>query len=294
MPCYYPIDGFHSRTGGITFTKKDAWVDRPVTVPCGRCIGCRLEHSRQWAMRCMHEASLYDQNCFATLTYSPQFMPENGSLQIRDHQLFMKKLRKQHPESKIRFFMCGEYGKTGITHPHYHYLLFNFDFSDKEQIEDAPSGEKQWTSETLDKIWGYGRCTLGNVTFASAGYVARYTLKKITGKAAAAYYGNLQPPFSAMSRGGRGKGQGGIGAPWLNKWGGDVYPHDYVVINGKKVKPPKFYDKLQSEDYQQSLRARRIRSAKKTIDPHEQSKERLAVKEEIQQRRIDEHLPRKI
>ena len=238
-------------------------------------------------MRCMHEASLYEDNVFLTLTYNAESLPYKGSLQVRDHQLFMKKLRDRHKGKKIRFFMCGEYGETGTCRPHYHYLLFNHKFDDHEEIEKSPSGEKQWKSATLDEIWGYGRCTIGNVTFASAGYTARYTLKKITGKAAAAYYGDLKPPFATMSR------RPGIGQPWLQKWKSDVYPNDYVVINGKRCKPPAYYDKLLPEEEQIQIKAHRMRKAKK-LDPHEQSKERLAVKEEIQQRRVNDFLKRKI
>ena len=70
MPCYHPLQGWRKQGGGITFNLRDGFVDRPVTVSCGQCIGCRLERSRQWAIRCMHEASLHESNCFVTLTYS--------------------------------------------------------------------------------------------------------------------------------------------------------------------------------------------------------------------------------
>lgn len=35
----------------------------------------------------------------------------------------------------------------------------------------------------------------------------------------------------------------GIGLTWFEKYKSDVYPHDYVVVNGSKVRPPRYYDK---------------------------------------------------
>lgn len=86
VPCYSPVKGYRSaqltKNGKrkIVFNREQGFVDLPVTIPCGQCIGCRLEKSRQWAIRCVHEASLYENNCFITLTYSPENLPEDGSL----------------------------------------------------------------------------------------------------------------------------------------------------------------------------------------------------------------------
>ena len=119
MPCYHPLQGWRKQGGGLTFNLRDGFVDRPVTVSCGQCIGCRLERSRQWAVRCMHEASLHTDNCFVTLTYDDDGLshlprcvdPETGeigagpfhSLNKRDIQLFFKRLRKR-TGVKIRYF----------------------------------------------------------------------------------------------------------------------------------------------------------------------------------------------
>jgi len=86
MPCYYPIKGYKSKKREpsgkrkIVFYAHQGLVDMPVTIPCGRCVGCRLERSRQWAMRCMHEASLHEENIFITLTYNPENLPEGNTL----------------------------------------------------------------------------------------------------------------------------------------------------------------------------------------------------------------------
>ena len=137
MPCYNPLKGYRSRTlnasgkRSIVFNLREGYVDQPIEVPCGQCIGCRLERSRQWAVRCVHEASLYKNNCFVTLTYSDDKLPSDGSLHFDHFQKFMKRLRRFYDDSRIRFFHCGEYGEQ-YSRPHYHCCLFNFDFVDKK------------------------------------------------------------------------------------------------------------------------------------------------------------------
>lgn len=74
------------------------------TIPCGQCVGCRLEHSRRWAVRMMHEAQMHDKNCFITLTYNDQYLPADGSLHLDHFQKFMKRLRKKFGDVSIRFF----------------------------------------------------------------------------------------------------------------------------------------------------------------------------------------------
>lgn len=228
----------------------------------------------------MHEASLHDQNAFITLTYSDKYLPHRGQLVYADYQKFMKRLRKR-ARTKVRFFMCGEYGED-TQRPHYHGLLFGWDFPDKEPWRKLDSGCKVYTSKMLEELWPFGHSSIGQVTFESAAYVARYCVKKVTGKGAADHYARcddlgeyqLEPEFAHMSL------KPGIGKPWLDKFGTDVYPHDYVVVNGKEVKPPKYYDKvLAAEDpetadwikYQRMLDADN-RAADNTL-------ERLAVKE---------------
>ena len=79
----------------IVFTPKDGYYDMPIQVPCGQCAGRRLDQSKQWALRCVHEAQVHDENCFITLTYNNENLPKDGSLNKRDFQLFMKRLIKE-------------------------------------------------------------------------------------------------------------------------------------------------------------------------------------------------------
>lgn len=229
-------------------------------LPCGQCIGCRLERSRQWAMRCVHEASMHENNCFITLTYNPENCPPDGGLIKRDFQLFMKRLRRSQPGKKIRFYHCGEYGDRN-NRPHYHAIIFGHNFDDWVYLFDSPSGEPIFTSPTLESIWGLGFVTVGTVTFESAGYVARYCMKKVNGKMAEhidektdlrhyerinAFTGEIHqvlPEYSTMSR------RPGIGHDWISRYTIDCYPKDFTTIRGVRMRPPKYYDRyLESID----------------------------------------------
>ena len=160
-------------------------------------------------MRAMHESKLYESNAFVTVTYNDECLPDNGSLAVRHHQLFMKRLRER-VDSKLRFVMCGEYGET-TQRPHYHYLLFGFYPSDC-RLYASNQGNPVYTSEFLDDIWGFGECKVGAVTFESAGYVARYTTKKLSdNKLSDVYYGR-EPEFFLMSR------RPGIGREWAENF----------------------------------------------------------------------------
>lgn len=241
MPCYYPLDGYMSKKLSengkqtVVFSHRDGWNDQKIRVPCGKCIGCRLERSRQWALRCTNEASLYEDNCFITLTYSDDNCPK--SLNVDDFQKFIKRLRKNFREKKIRYFACGEYGDK-LGRPHYHACLFNVDFSDKKIIAQKDLGSV-YSSETLEKIWNKGHVQLGQLDLGHAQYVAQYTIKKVSGKDSEKHYQGRKPEFGLMSL------KPAIGTDWLKKYKSDVYPHDYVVnVKGIKGKPPKIYDKI--------------------------------------------------
>ena len=237
--------------GSVKFVSRNkAGVEGTLELPCGQCIGCRLERSRQWAMRCLHEASLYDRNAFITLTYDDSHLPPGGSLSYPDFQRFMKRLRRRIG-SKVRFYAGGEYGEQGTIRPHFHACLFGYDFPDKVFFKRSASGDKLYTSKLLESLWPYGICSVGDVTFQSAAYIARYCVAKRTGDAAKSWYAcdefvdqdgvirdSVTPEFNRMSL------KPGIGSRWLEKFKTDVYPRDYVVVNGVKVKPPKYYDVL--------------------------------------------------
>lgn len=245
MSCYSPLTAFKAKSKDpqkmlLTFRRSESWKGEAINLPCGQCVGCRLEKSRQWAVRCTHEASLHERNCFLTLTYDEQNLPKDGSLHLEHFQLFMKKLRKKFGAG-IRFFHCGEYGGQ-FGRPHYHSLLFNHDFDDKKFFSER-NGNKVYTSSTLRELWSQGHSVIGEVTFQSAAYVARYVMKKVTGENAELHYLGRKPEYVTMSR------RPGIGKGWYDRFKSDVYPLDRVVVRGHDTRPPRFYDKkFEKED----------------------------------------------
>lgn len=290
MPCFHPLTAYQTASGDVFFVERKYDFVRTLSLPCGQCVGCRLERSRQWAMRCLHEASLYDENCFVTLTYDDAHLPANGSLDYDEYQRFMKRLRFRFRDRKIRFYMCGEYGEINFR-PHFHACLFNHDFPDKEVLKKTDSGSTLYTSKILEELWPYGLCSVGDVTFESAAYVARYCMKKVTGFNAKRHYErvdmdtgeiyDLKPEFNKMSL------KPGIGAPWLEKWRTDVYPHDYVVINGKEVKPPKYYDTLfERHDPEKFEDIKFRRESDGRANYADNTDARLAVKEKVVSARL--------
>lgn len=251
MACFYPVA-----------LARDKMTAVGLNVPCGRCIGCKLERSRMWATRCMHEASLYRENTLVTLTFADEHLPECG-VSVRDLQLFLKRTRKKM--GRFRYYGCGEYGEN-FGRPHYHVMLFDLAFPDCVRVEDSQSGNPQWQSETLASLWSFGAAWIGEVNFESAAYIARYCTKKITGDAASEHYERVNPvtgelvrvnpEFGTMSR------RPGIGRGWIEKYHGEVYRADAVLSRGHESKPPRYYDvvheSLNEEKAQEIARSRAL------------------------------------
>ncbi len=288
MPCFHPLSAWRTKDGAIVFDQRFG-VGFGFHLPCGQCRGCRLERSRQWAMRCVHEASLFEENCFITLTYSDECLPSDGSLNKKHFQDFMKRLRSRVVGRRIRYFHAGEYGSK-YRRPHYHACLFNFDFADKKLFRRV-NGLSLYISDLLDSVWNLGFCTVGSLTFESAAYVARYIMKKVTGDVAAEHYlgcddftgalTELEPEYVTMSRGGRG-GLGGIGREWYKKFSGDVFPGDDVVLRGRRMRPPRYYDcmyELENPDDFARIKAERVRASHRGAA--DCTPERLAVRERV-------------
>lgn len=281
MPCFHPLKGWRSREVSpngkrpLVFNRAHGFADLEVTVPCGGCIGCRLDQAKMWSIRCMHEAALYPASSFITLTYNDDNIPEDWSLDHTHFQKFMKRLRKK-TGGGIRFFMCGEYGED-LGRPHFHALLFNCWFADRKLFK-IKNGFPIYTSGELEKLWPFGFCTVGDVTVGTAGYVARYVTKKITGDMAEAHYKGRKPEYCRASN------RPGIGSAWLASFGKDVYPDDFVVIEGRKYKVPRFYDKKYADsdpDGFSRIRGSRVARARLPEIAAENTPERLAVRKKV-------------
>lgn len=230
----------------LVFDKRKAHSGVAMKVPCGQCIGCKLERSRQWAMRCMQEKRMFVDSAFLTLTYDEKHLPSGGTLVKRDLQLFMKRLRFSRPSLLqaglkyqdrpvgLRFYACGEYGETS-RRPHYHVLLFNTCFPDMKLWKQA--GENPlYASAELNGLWTAGNALIGEVTFESCAYVARYCTKVITGEKAEQHYSGREREFTVMSR------RPGIGYFYFQKFGDEAYAHDSAVVSGREQGLPRYYD----------------------------------------------------
>ena len=249
-----------------------------------------MERSRQWAVRCMHEASLHQNNCFVTLTYSDEGIdhldrcvdPETGeigagslrSLNKRDIQLFMKRLRKA-TGAKIRYLQCGEYGSK-TQRPHHHVLLFGFDFEDKYVFaENRRLKVRYYRSPLLERLWPHGMSAIGDLTFESAAYVARYCLKKVSAQIVKLdngtkvdlkdfHYMGRVPEYITMSL------KPGIAHDWIKVNLDDVYPNDRVFVRpGVTARPPKYYDKIYDLEKKDFARIRRNRELQASKRPRE-------------------------
>jgi len=288
MQCTRPITGYYSKiinpaTGkrSIVFNRREALPDQePIILSCGKCVACRLRYSRNWAIRCVHEAKSHEFNTYITLTYSRKnltYVDEHLELEerhpeapptlvLRDWQLFMKRLREKHGKKEIKFFMCGEYGPDK-GRPHHHAVLFGIDWTDKIPWKKNKNGDQLYESKQLSSAWGLGHCSCGAVTFESAAYVARYILKKQTGPKRPSWTNpstgevlHRKAEFTTNSN--------AIGKRWFEKWHADVYPADHLIMRGKKIQPPPYYDRLYEKmfplEHKDVMEKRRYKNTQRT------------------------------
>lgn len=233
---------------------------------------------------------MHDDNSFITLTYDDEHLPWDGSLNKRHFQLFMKRLRFKYKTKTIRYFHCGEYGDS-LRRPHYHALLFNHDFHDKT-LWTQKNGIKTFTSEDLTKLWPFGFSTVGQLTWETAAYCARYITKKQTGDQAKDHYWRmlstdlaieLEPEYATMSL------KPAIGKTWFDEYQDDCYPSDYITQKGKKLRVPRYYDKLLAEHNELDLKhikENRKRNAQEWA--HECTPSRLAAREKCANARLSQ------
>lgn len=236
-----------------------------VELPCGQCIECRLNRSRRWADRCMLELGYHESSYFLTLTYDNDHIPknpvfdeetgeiyaENATLVKRDLQLFMKNLRRQYEyrgyTNKLRYFACGEYGSK-TKRPHFHLIVFGLKLDDLVLYKRNFNGDNLYNSAFISKIWDKGFCVVGDVTWQSCAYVARYIMKKHIGKDNDFYERyNIEPEFTLMSR------KPGIARQYYDEHKDELFYQDFVSIptkdGGKQIYPPPYFEKLFEDDF---------------------------------------------
>lgn len=305
MSCYHPLKGFiYGKTVngkdnyiitsqrihhieihkdkivqcGSTFIspRADQTINTFTEIPCGKCIGCRLEHSRQWANRCLLEMKEYDKNCFITLTYDNEHVPYSDTderefvygevepkplMTLRREHLtkFIKRLRGGHKQRKIRYFACGEYGSK-TSRPHYHLIIFGWCPNDLKFYKRSEVGYNYYNSETLQKLWPYGYAVVGEATWETAAYTARYCMKKLDGELGKFYESNgIEKEFITMSR------KPGIAKDWYSSHN-DYYAtfsSSYVATDygNREITPIRYFDKL--FDLEDPVRLQELKQSRK-------------------------------
>lgn len=251
----------------------------PFKLPCGKCIECRLDYARGWAVRCVHESKMHDQNCFITLTYSDQHL-KSPKLQYRDFQLFLKRLRKNYPNQQITYFVTGEYGEK-TKRPHWHAIIFGWSPTDQEYLYTNEQGDQLFKSKILDQLWGQNSpeqkpSEIGTVTLKSAGYVARYATKKLVH----GDDGHEYEPISKKSV------RPAIGRSFLERYYTDIFNYGTLVLEGGVTASiPRYYEKwLQRHDpalFQRYITIKLERSKK----AGDKSKKDLEIVKKINEKR---------
>lgn len=305
MPCFHPIKGWIGRDGKFTTNSKKTWLDKreEVQIPCGQCLGCRLEYSRQWAIRCQHEMYQHKENMFITMTYDDDHLPRKGVCKkhvqdfikrLRDHlsrdEAYKKRLQYYHvrdpsfePKTGIRYFGCSEYGSTTFR-PHYHFIIFGYLVDDLVLYSQGKTGCKVYLSEKLSKIWSHGNVLVGeSCNFETAAYIARYVVKQFEQKELL-YERNkgLCKNFILSSR------RPAVGLGFFEENKQQLVRLDKVLIReGVRCLPPKYYDKKLKEFDQTAFERNRL----KRIEQIKEEKEsvfyhRLLNKEQITEQKV--------
>nr|QJB20886.1 MAG: replication initiator protein [Microvirus sp.] len=255
MRCLYPRTvGFKADGNSIAWSQKERSREyAPFQLPCGKCIDCRLEYARSWAIRCVHEAQMHEKNSFITLTYDDEYLPKDRKLDYRDFQLFMKRLRKLQDEP-IGVFVTGEYGDK-TKRPHWHACLFGWSPSDPKFKYTNERGDQNFSSETLTNTWGLGLSEFGQVTIHSASYCARYAAKKLVHGADGTHEFN---PISRKSS------KHAIGKRFLESYYKDIFSVGKCVLrDGTHCSIPRYYEKWLKEKHPDEW-LRYIRDVKST------------------------------
>lgn len=270
MRCLKPRTvGFLADGKTISWSPKSYSKEYPTfQLPCSKCIECRLEYARQWAVRSVHEASMFENNSFITLTYADEHL-DSPKLQYRHFQLFAKSLRKkiytdyvkgfgienwkqlskaekkEHYEKfSIGIFVTGEYGDL-TKRPHWHAIIFNWQPRDLRKRYTSDSGHVVYSSTTLDNLWKRGKTEVGSVNFDSAGYVARYAAKKLVH----GHDGHEYEPISKKSS------RQAIGKRFLEKYWKDIFSYGEVLLpDGQKTAIPRYYEKWLLKNHPESWR----------------------------------------
>lgn len=271
----------HDAIGGLEEDLKKSIGIETQKIPCGKCIGCRLDYSREWANRGFLEAKCWKDNYFVTLTYDDMNLPTQEWLDTDDegnytrsirHPLipedftkFMKKLRKELGNG-IRFMGCGEYGTEG-KRPHFHIILFNAKLPKESFYKPRIINNEMYFQNTIiEKCWKKGLSNVSEASWNNIAYTARYITKKINGDMETEHYdeyGNVKE-FFRTSR------NGGIGKFYYDAHKNEIYKNDEIIVKNRQgavsYKPPKYFDDMYEKEQpkkMKEIKRRRLRQAEK-------------------------------
>nr|QJB18791.1 MAG: replication initiator protein [Microvirus sp.] len=220
MQCTNPILLFH--------LPRSEYPDG-LTVPCGKCLHCRISKRKEWTFRMLHELQSWDHAIFITLTYDDQHIPDYNSLIKKDLQNFFKRLRKNLGERKIKYFACGEYGTT-TDRPHYHAIIYGMSLlpGDKNIIMSTWKN-CDWQNRSIKKN------SFGLAEQHSIEYVAGYIHSKLTGELADQEYKqqNREPVFRILSL--------GIGLKYALENKEKILKDKCLKQKGKELALPRYY-----------------------------------------------------
>lgn len=290
--------------GKVTYVKDPTFLDasgvkreqfyKYAYLPCGKCLGCRLDNSKNKAIRAMKHLMMHDGvGYFITLTYDDEkikFYHGEGddratNLHKEDFVLFMKRLREYFPEAKLTYIHSGEYGdKKGRAH--HHLILFGLDkFGDErfftQRARHSRGTYRYATSEILDRLWRYGNCIISSVSYNTCRYVSSYILKKTLGKAAKAKLERENEYYTSSK---------GIGRSWFEKYYKDVFPSDELVYRDasgkyKSCKPDKYFmsllEKIDADLYDEVKARRETKMLEHYHDDEREMYKRLSYSEAI-------------
>lgn len=209
-----------------------------VAYSCGQCANCKKMRMMEWTIRGKHELIEQKKATFITLTYDRKHLIKSakikmnkydqlGTLRQTDVQLFIKRLRKECENIKIRYIYCGEYG-VKKWRPHYHMIIFGLSPADLSK-------------EIYIKLWKMGNVDVSelSVTENCIQYVIGYITKKIPNKLGGKkiYLDNgREAPYMRTSQ--------GIGKVWANKNKENWTKRLSIPYNGINAPVPRYYIKM--------------------------------------------------
>lgn len=266
--CFNPLPALRLSDNSVVITPYKEYIPNHIKlssvkefleVGCGQCLECRLQRAREWSARCVVESQLYDYNYFLTLTYADNFLPvtnsytgeilQHATLDYRDIKQFNNSLRKyfsRRGHDGIRFFVAGEYGDKTFR-PHYHMLVFNLPLYDLQFYKKSELGDVYFNSPLLDRIWRRGFVVVGEFNSKSAGYTARYTLKKLKDLYDIEKFDKIGvvPEFVRCSN------RPGIGRVWFEKNKDKLFEQGFIDVSdgsqSLRVYPGKYFKSLYKE-----------------------------------------------